>query len=98
MGASLFYELLNERRYILGRSNKREKMQKLLNVQEASNLLGLAVPTIYKYVCCRKIPYIKVGGRVFFNIERLESWINDLSVDPIASVVLKKRKRDSKIS
>lgn len=65
-------------------------MEKLLTIHETSKLIGLSVPTLYKYVCCRKIPFVKLGRRVFFNIEKLESWINDNSVDPVGSVVLKK--------
>lgn len=66
-------------------------MKKLLSIQEASEIIGLKVSTIYKYICCRRIPYIKIGQRVFFSVEKLESWINDKSVDPIESVVPNKK-------
>lgn len=50
-------------------------MNKLLSVKEAAELLGLRVPTIYKYVCQRAIPYVKIGTRVLFDPARLEAWV-----------------------
>lgn len=59
-------------------------MEKLLSINEASHQIGLKVPTIYKYICCRKIPYIKIGSRVFFSHEQLSKWIDDHRVEPIS--------------
>ena len=58
-------------------------MQRLLNIEETASLLGLAIPTIYKAVCARKIPFIKIGGRLLFDPERIEEWINSKKVEPI---------------
>ena len=58
-------------------------MEKLLTIKETSEIIGLKISTIYKYICCRKIPYVKLGGRVLFDVEKLKSWIHERSIDPI---------------
>ncbi len=51
-------------------------MEKLLSIREAADLLGLKVPTLYKKICSKTIPYIKLGGRVLFKESTLEEWVN----------------------
>jgi len=58
-------------------------MQKLLSIKEASEFLGLKVPTLYKYVCSKKIPYAKLGSRVLFDPEKLIIWIEKNSISPV---------------
>ena len=64
-------------------------MQKLLNVQQAADLLDLKVKTIYTYVCKKKIPYVKLGARVLFQPEKLEMWVNQCAIDSIKNSVSK---------
>ncbi|MHA2061754.1 MAG: helix-turn-helix domain-containing protein [Candidatus Sifarchaeia archaeon] len=73
-------------------------MEKLLSIHETSELLGLSVSTIYKYVCCRKIPHLKLGNRLLFRIEKLETWISENSVEPVGTVVLRKASKKSGLS
>ena len=47
----------------------------LLNVQQASKLLGLAVQTIYGYVSRREIPVCKRGKRLYFSEKELLEWV-----------------------
>lgn len=47
----------------------------LINIKEASQLLGLAVPTIYAKVSERLIPHCKVGKKLFFSREQLDRWV-----------------------
>jgi excisionase family DNA binding protein len=56
------------------------RMQKLLSIREASEFLGLKVPTLYKYICSKKIPYVKLGSRVLFDPEKLMMWVEKNSV------------------
>ena len=58
-------------------------MDKLLSIKDASDLLGLKCSTLYKYICAKKIPYVKLGMRVLFDPEKLRSWISDHSVEPL---------------
>jgi excisionase family DNA binding protein len=57
---------------------------RLLNVAEAAERLGLKKPTIYKYVCERAIPFVKINAAVRFDPERLDAWVAERAVEPIA--------------
>lgn len=46
-----------------------------LTIQQASELLNLAVPTIYGYVNKRTLPYIKKGKKLLFKREALIGWL-----------------------
>lgn len=60
--------------------NKTNIPKQYLSIKEVSNYLGLSENTIRKYVWLRTIPYTKVGSRVLFNLETLNSWIEKKSV------------------
>ena len=47
----------------------------LLTIEEAGEILKLAVPTIYGLVNRRIIPYMKKGKRLFFSRKELTDWI-----------------------
>jgi len=54
-------------------------MDNLLSIKEASERLGLSVPTIYAYARERKLKCVKTakrkGGRVLFQESDLRDWI-----------------------
>ena len=56
---------------------------KLLDVQEASNMLHLSVSTLYKMTCRKTIPYIKIGSRVLFDEKELNEWLKGKIVEPL---------------
>ena len=58
-------------------------MEKLLNIQEVSDLTGLPVATLYKCICRKTIPFVKLGGRVLFSPLKIQEWIDEHSVSPI---------------
>jgi excisionase family DNA binding protein len=47
-----------------------------LNVQQVSDLLGLALATIYTLTCRKKIPYLKKGKKLYFKRSEIEAWLN----------------------
>ena len=49
--------------------------KKYLTTKDASELLTLAPSTIYTYVHYRKIPFIKIGGRIAFEENTLNQWM-----------------------
>ncbi len=55
---------------------------KLQNVSQAAELLGISTHTIYAWVCQRKIPYVKIGRRVMFRPQDIEAWIEGHRVPP----------------
>jgi excisionase family DNA binding protein len=48
------------------------KKERLMDNHEVSNLLKHKVSTIYKMVCQRKIPFIKLGSRTVNNRDVIE--------------------------
>jgi excisionase family DNA binding protein len=57
-----------------------EAMRRLLTMSEASEYLGISKLTLYDWVCCRKISFVKVGRLVKFREEHLEKWIEARTV------------------
>ncbi len=55
--------------------------QKLLDIKELSDYLGITEGTVYVWVCHRKIPYIKVGRLVKFDVKKIEKWLEESSVE-----------------
>ncbi len=59
-------------------SNRQEKTltsDELLTVQQASELVNLAVATLYSKVSLKEIPYCKKGKRLYFSRSELIEWI-----------------------
>ena len=55
--------------------------KRYLNIREASRFTGYAVQTLYVWVSQRRIPHVKKGGRLRFDLEALESWMKEDSRD-----------------
>ena len=51
-------------------------MEKLITVQEASEILGATVGTIYVWKCHHQIPFHKLRGKLKFRPSELEEWLN----------------------
>ncbi len=54
-----------------------ETGKSILNVSEASELIGLSKSTIYGKVCHGEIPHYKRGKRLYFKTEELEEWLTE---------------------
>jgi excisionase family DNA binding protein len=54
--------------------------ERFLNSAEASKLLGIAVKTIYKLSSTRRIPHLKIGGKLIFCREELFAWAKSYRV------------------
>jgi excisionase family DNA binding protein len=52
-------------------------MEKLLSINDASSLTGLTVNTLYVFISQKRIPYVKLGKRVFFKPSELERWVDE---------------------
>lgn len=59
--------------------------RKLLTVKEVSGYTGLAPDTIYTMVSQRKIPHVKLGRLVKFDLELLDKWLKQQTVMPMPS-------------
>ncbi|RDW17498.1 DNA-binding protein [Oceanobacillus arenosus] len=49
--------------------------KRTMSVEDVAIYLGLHKDTIYDLVKEKKIPHIKIGGRIFFLEEVLEKWM-----------------------
>jgi predicted DNA-binding transcriptional regulator AlpA len=51
--------------------------RKLLDIKEVEQRYGLKTWTMRSYCSQRKMPYIKIGRRVFFRVEAIEAWLKE---------------------
>ena len=56
---------------------------RLIDIRAASTYTGLAVDTLYKMVGQRRIPYVKMGRLVKFDLDKLNEWIRLNTVMPM---------------
>jgi excisionase family DNA binding protein len=54
---------------------------RLLNIHEIADYLGVAKSTIYKWVHQEYIPHIKMGKLVRFRLCEIDSWIEERSIE-----------------
>jgi len=47
----------------------------MLTVREVAEHLNIAVSTVYAMVSARRIPFLKIGSRVLFDLSQIERWI-----------------------
>ena len=57
---------------------------RLVSIQDCGLYLGLSVHTLYTMVSQRRIPFVKVGRLVKFDLVLLDAWIAKRTVMPIA--------------
>lgn len=60
-------------------------MQRLVSIKEAAVYTGLSPYTIYTMVSQRRIPFVKLGRSVKFDLELLNKWIQQQTVMPMPS-------------
>lgn len=56
--------------------------KRLLNVEELALHLGFAKGTIYNWVHLKRVPYIKIGGRVKFDLNDIDQIVERLKIAP----------------
>ena len=56
-------------------------MEANLNYQQAAEMLGVSKRTLERRVARRKIPFIRIGGRVLFRPSQLEKFLTGLMKD-----------------
>jgi excisionase family DNA binding protein len=73
MLADLLAEKYFER--IDDRMKKIPELRRLITAKEASQYLSLSTDTIYRMASLKKLPYLKIGDRVLFDVKALDHWI-----------------------
>jgi excisionase family DNA binding protein len=57
---------------------------RLISIREAAQYTGLSIHTLYAMVSQRRIPHVKMGRLVKFDLEMLDKWIKQQTVMPVA--------------
>jgi len=57
------------------RMKKIPELRRLMTAKETSQYLSLSTDTIYRMASLKKLPYLKIGGRVLFDGKALDHWI-----------------------
>ena len=60
-------------------------MRRLIAIHEAAEYTGLSPHTLYTMVSQRRVPFVKVGRLVKFDLELLDKWIKQQTVMPMLS-------------
>lgn len=76
LGSAQYCEEIRKR---IGSCNKVK--QRLVDVRELSNYLGISLNTLYSWVSQRRIPFVKCGRLTKFDLERINEWIEENSVE-----------------
>lgn len=56
-------------------------MGQKLTINEAAVILRKSPKTVYSWTSRKKIPHLKVGGRVLFDADELERWMAGFRVE-----------------
>ena len=59
--------------------------RRLVTSHETAGYTGLSVHTLYTMVSQRRIPFVKVGRLVKFDVDLLDKWIKQNTVMPMPS-------------
>ena len=57
------------------RMKKIPDLRRLITAKEASQYLSLSTDTVYRMASLKKLPYLKIGDRVLFDVKALDQWI-----------------------
>ena len=57
------------------RMKKIPELRRLITAKEASQFLSLSTETVYRMAATRRLPYLKVGDRVLFDLRALDHWV-----------------------
>jgi excisionase family DNA binding protein len=57
------------------RMKKIPELRRLITAKEASQYLSLSTETVYRMASLKKLPYLKIGDRVLFDVKALDHWI-----------------------
>ena len=58
-----------------GTSHKSGHVQRLIEIDELSLMLGVSKNTLYDWCAVKKIPHIKMGKFLRFNAAEIENWL-----------------------
>ena len=57
--------------------------KRYVNVNDIANYLGMSKPSIYRYAESRKIPFLKIGKVLRFDVVEIEKWLREYKREAI---------------
>ncbi|MEK4921990.1 helix-turn-helix domain-containing protein [Cytobacillus sp. FSL R5-0569] len=51
--------------------------RKTITAQEAAEIIGIHIDTLYTMVRQKQIPHIKARARILFRVETLDAWMRE---------------------
>ena len=57
--------------------------KRYLGIKEMSEYIGLTEGTLRVWTCYKKIPYLKIGRLVKFDLREIEVWLKDKKVEEV---------------
>jgi len=74
---NLLADILAEKYFerVEDRMKKIPELRRLITAKEASQYLSLSTDTVYRMASLKKLPYLKIGDRVLFDVKALDHWI-----------------------
>ena len=57
------------------RMKKIPVLRRLITAKEASQYLSVSTDTVYRMAALKKLPYLKIGDRVLFDLKAIDHWI-----------------------
>ncbi len=67
--AEKYFERMEER------IKKIPELRRLITAKEASQYLSLSTDTVYRMASLKRLPYLKIGDRVLFDVKALDHWV-----------------------
>ncbi len=64
-------------------SRHQEALRRLVNIRVVADYLGISPDTGYTMVSQRRIPYVKVGRLLRFDLKAIDEWIAQNAVMPM---------------
>lgn len=68
--------------YILVGKTGGTEMRKLLNSTQLAELLNIKISTVYAWVHYKKIPYVKLGGKLAFIEDQIIDFVSSKTFQP----------------
>lgn len=54
--------------------------KRLFNIEELAEYIAVPKGTIYNWISQRKLPFVKIGRRVKFDIKDIDEWIESKKI------------------
>jgi excisionase family DNA binding protein len=73
--------------------HSRARLPALLNIEDVAGILGVSVRHVRRLVAERRIPFIKWGRYLRFDLGELEAWIDNARIRPFDLEARARRRR-----